>query len=161
MRVIKEDEGINLDITELNQKSKCTFAVKLAERASSYIQKSSVKSSIFEAINIGWEWIHTEQNAGDVLYNFLDNEKNGFTLYQEMEKNEKEISAWDCIIDAIAYVSKAAYEKEGIKYLPEPIEIVDDNIFTHMIKSLILCDDRESEYIKYVYQGCLEEIRID
>ena len=55
-----------------------------------------------------------------------------------MEEDEVEISAWDCIIDAIAYVSKAAYEKEGIKYLPESIEIVDDNIFTHMMQSLIL-----------------------
>ena len=27
-----------------------------------------------------------------------------------------------------------AYEKEGVKYLPEPIEIVDDNIFTHMVQ---------------------------
>ncbi len=148
---ILEIEKIIIHVKELNQKSKCTFAVKLAERASSYIQKNSVKSLVYEAIDAAWKWIHKDENAGEVLYNFLDNEENGFTLYQEIEEDEIEISAWDCIIDAIAYVSKAAYEKEGIEYLPEPIEIVDDNIFTHMIESLILCDSMESEYIKDVF----------
>lgn len=64
-----------------------------------------------------------------------------------MEEDEHCISAWDCIIDAIAYVSRAAYEKEGEKYLPEPIELVDDNIFIHMKKSLILCNSIECENI--------------
>ena len=155
MRAIKEDWEINLNIVELNQKSKCTFAVKLAERASSYIQKSCVKSLINEALDIAREWIHIEGNAGEALYIFLDNEENGFTLYQEMEEDEVEISAWDCIIDAIAYVSKTAYEKEGIEYLPEPIEIVDDNIFIHMMQSLILCDGMESEYIKDVFYAVI------
>ena len=89
----------------------------------------------------------------------LDNEENGFTLFQEMEEDEKNISAWDCIIDAVAYVSRAAYEKEGVKYLPEPIEIVDDNIFTHMVQSLILCDSMECEYIEKVYKKCLGEVK--
>ena len=103
--------------------------------------------------------VHTEENVGEVLYNFLDNEENGFTLFQEMEEDEKKISAWDCIIDAVAYVSRAAYENEGIKYLPEPIEIVDDNIFTHMVQSLTLCDSMECEYIEKVYKKCLEEVK--
>lgn len=124
-----------MDITELEQKNTCTFAIKLAEKASSYLQESNVKALINEAIEVSWKWVHTEENLGEVLYNFLDNEENGFTLFQEMEEDEKNICAWDCIIDAVAYVSRVAYEKEGVKYLPEPIEIVDDNIFTHMIHS--------------------------
>lgn len=147
-----------MDITKLEQKSKCTFAIKLAEKASSYLKESNVKSFINEAIEICWKWVHTEENLGEVLYNFLDNEENGFTLFQEMEENRKKICAWDCIIDAVAYISRVAYEKEGIKYLPEPIEIVDDNIFTHMMHSLVLCDGTEREYIDKVYQKCLEEV---
>lgn len=147
-----------MDITKLEQKNKCTFAIKLAEKASSYLQESNVKGLINEAIEAGWRWVYTEENLGEVLYNFLDNEENGFTLFQEMEEDEKSISAWNCIIDAIAYVSKSAYEKEGVKYLPEPIEMVDDNIFTHMVHSLILCDGMEREYIEKIYQKCLEEV---
>ena len=148
-----------MDITKLEQKNKCIFAIKLAEKASSYLQESNVKGLINEAIEVSWKWVHTEENVGEVLYNFLDNEENGFTLFQEMEEDEKKISAWDCIIDAVAYVSRAAYENEGIKYLPEPIEIVDDNIFTQMVQSLTLCDSMECEYIEKVYKKCLEEVK--
>ncbi len=147
-----------MDITKLGQKSKCIFAIKLAEKASSYLQGKNVKVLLNEAIKVSSKWVHTEENLGEVLYDFLDNEENGFTLFQEMEKDEKNISAWDCIIDAVAYVSRAAYEKEGVNYLPEPIESVDDNIFTHMMHSLILCDGMEREYIEKVYQNCLEEV---
>lgn len=141
-----------MDITKLEQKSKCTFAIKLAERAASYLQESNVKNLINEAMDICWKAVYTEENLGEVLYNFLDNEENGFTLFQEMEEN---ISAWDCIIDAVAYMSRVAYEKEGIKYLPEPIEIVDDNIFKHMMHRLVLCNGMEREYIEKIYQKLL------
>lgn len=147
-----------MDITKLEQKNKSIFAIKLAEKAYSYLQESNAKDLVNEAIKVSWKWVHTEENLGEVLYDFLDNEENGFTLFQEMEEDEKNISAWDCIIDAVAYVSRAAYEKEGVNYLPEPIESVDDNIFTHMMHSLILCDGMECEYIEKVYQKCLEEV---
>ena len=99
------------------------------------------------------------KNAKETADSSKDNEENRFTLFQEMEEDEKKISAWDCIIDAVAYVSRAAYENEGIKYLPETIEIVDDNIFTHMVQSLTLCDSMECEYIEKVYKKCLEEVK--
>lgn len=146
-----------MNITKLEQKNKCIFAIKLAEKAALYLQECNVISLINEATETSWKWVRTEDNLGEVLYRFLDNEENGFTLCQEMEEDEKNIRAWDCIIDAIAYVSKAAYEKEGVKYFPEPIEIVDDNILTHMIHSLILCDGTEREYIENVYPKCLGE----
>ncbi len=148
-----------MDIIKLDQKNKCIFAIKLAEKASSYLQGSNVNSLINEAIEVAWKCIHTEENVGEILYNFLDNEENGFTLFQEMEKDKKNISAWNCIIDSLAYVSRVAYEKEGVKYLPEPIEIVDDNIFAHMIQSLISCNSIECEYIENVYQKCLEKAK--
>lgn len=148
-----------MDITKLDQKNKCIFAIELTEKASTYLQERNVKSLINEAIKVAWKWVHTKENVGEILYDFLDNEANGFTLFQEMEKDQKNISAWNCIINSLAYVSRVAYEKEGVKYLPEPIEIVDDNIFIHMIQSLILCNSIEREYIENVYQKCLEEVK--
>lgn len=146
-----------MDITKLEQKSKCIFAIKLADRACLYLRENNAIDLIKDALKVSWQWIRTEGNAGEVLYDFLDNEENGFTLFQELEEDEKSIHAWDCIIDAVAYVSRAAYEREGAKYLPEPIEAVDDSIFVHMAHSLILCGDAEHEYIDKVYQKCLEE----
>ena len=78
-----------MDITKLGQKNKCIFAIKLAEKASSYLQVKNVKVLLNEAIKVSWKWVHTEENLGEVLYDFLDNEENGFTLFQEMEEDEK------------------------------------------------------------------------
>ena len=86
----------------------------------------------------------------------MDNEENGFTIFEEMENDEKIIAAWHCVIYAVAYISRAAYEKEGAIYFPEPIELVDDDIVQHMIQSLLVCDSKEREYIENVYQDCLK-----
>ena len=53
-----------MDITKLEQKTKCTFAIKLAEKASLYLQESSAKDLINEAIEASWKWVHTEENLG-------------------------------------------------------------------------------------------------
>lgn len=34
------------------------------------------------------------------------NEEDGFTLFQEANQETKRVDAWNCIIDAIAYVSR-------------------------------------------------------
>lgn len=146
-----------MDINKLVKEGKCILAIKSAERASLYLQEDAYKDLIHNAIKFCWEWMDTyRNNFGDTLYTFLDNEEDGFTVFQEMEKDEKKVHAWDCIIDAIAYVSRAAYEKDGIKFFPEPIEIVDDHILDHMIQSLILCDSNEKRCIEKVYGELLK-----
>lgn len=42
--------------------------------------KLPIKTIVNEAIEISWKWVHTEENLGEALYDFLDNEENGFTL---------------------------------------------------------------------------------
>ena len=37
--------------------------------------------------------------------------------------------------------------------------LANDNIFTHMVQSLILCDSMECEYIEKVYKKCLGEVK--
>ncbi len=41
-------------------------------------------------------------------------------------------------------------------YFPQPIEIVDDDLFIHVTDSLISCDPMGREYIERVYQKCME-----
>ena len=42
----------------------------------------------------------------------------------------------------------------GEKYFPEPIEMVDDTIFTHMINALKLCSSEEVEFLENLYKDC-------
>lgn len=103
-----------MDITKLEQKNKCIFAIKLAEKASSYLQESNVKGLINEAIEVSWKWVHTEENVGEVLYNFLDNEKMDLHYSKKWRKMKKN----KCVglyYRAVAYVSRAAYENRRHK----------------------------------------------
>lgn len=147
-----------MDISKFDQRQKCIFALKIGERASLYFKEENVIDLIKEALEIACGWIQSGNNVGEILYNYLDNEENGFTIFQETEEDEIIINAWNCIIDAIAYVSRAAYEREGEKYMPEPIEMVDDNVLEHMKHSLILCDSKEKLFIEDLYQRCLQTI---
>ena len=136
-----------MDISRLSRIEKCNLAIELGERAAVYLgDNDAIKSQVADALNLAKKWNETE-DAGELLYDFLDNEEHGFTIYQENEEDEIKINAWNCIIDAIAFVSKMAYLESGIKYLPEPIEIVDDDIFDHMKKALSLCGEEEREFI--------------
>ena len=130
----------------MDSKEKCRYAIKLAERAVLYLDDNA-KKIVNEAIITALDWIQTECDVAEKLYNYLDNESNGFTILQESETDEIKISAWNCIIDAIAYVSRKAYEKKEVKYLPEPLEMADDSIFTHMETSLNNCSLKERKHI--------------
>lgn len=145
-----------MDIDCLTQRDKAIFAIRLAEKANFYLQADN-QNMVKEALSLCRKWIETESDLGEELYYFLDNEENGFTLLQEFEEDDIKISAWNCIIDAIAIVSRMAYEKMGQRFFPEAIEIVDDNTFSHMISALIFCNDTEKDYIVSVYDACLKE----
>lgn len=145
-----------MDMDCLVQRNKAIFAIRLAEKASFYLQVDN-QNIVKEALLLCWEWIETEIALGEELYFFLDNEENGFTLLQEFEEDSIKISAWNCIIDAIAILSRMAYEKMGQRFFPEAIEIVDDSTFSHMISALIFCNDTEKDFIASVYDACLKE----
>lgn len=95
----------------------------------------------------------------------MDNEENGITIIQEMSVNEVDVIAWNCIIDAVAYTSRKAFEKEGVKYYPEPIALVDDTLVNHCIECFEKCIENSDGYIQrissllYGYQD--EEIASD
>ena len=145
-----------MDIDCLTQRDKAIFAIRLAEKANFYLQADN-QNMVKEALSLCRKWIETESDLGEELYYFLDNEENGFTLLQEFEEDDIKTSAWNCIIDAIAIVSRMAYEKMGQRFFPEAIEIVDDSTFSHMISALIFCNDTEKDYIASVYDACLKE----
>ena len=82
----------------------------------------------------------------------MDDEENGITIIQEMSENEKDIAAWNCIIDTVAYTSRKAMEMEGVEYFPEPIALVDDTLVEHFISSIEQVKDDSTLLIKNTYE---------
>ena len=132
------------------------FSLSIAQKAKNFIPYPEAKVFIESAIQQGSELINCKYDVADELYSFLDNEENGFTVLQERETDAVIIAAWDCIIDAIAILCKYAYMERGDSYLPEPIELVDEDTIHHMIKSFLSCNGGDKEQICKLFYASTE-----
>lgn len=145
-----------MNIENLSLKGRAIFSITLAERAAAYLQRE-YQDSVNAATKLCRAWINTGECSADDLYQLLDDEDHGFTLIQEEEDDEVRINAWNCVIDAIAIISRMAYEGEGQTFFPEPIEMVDSSTFLHMADSLVLCNSKEKKIVSDAYEMCLQK----
>lgn len=129
---------------------KLIFLLGLSEKVLSVFSRKEDRILAKKVICKCWEWLKSKENIGDVLYELLDNEENGITLIQEMSDNKIEIEAWNCIIDAVAYTSRKAFEKEGVKYYPEPIALVDDTLLDHFMECFEFCVENPDFYVREI-----------
>lgn len=124
------------------------ICLDLAEQVKEKIRNETAKELVEEAIELCRGWMKNGGTIADRLYNFLDNEEDGFTVFQEAEKDPKTIAAWDVVIDALAIICRNAYVEEAAAYFPEPIEAVDVKTISHMIDSYLNCGGEEEEVEK-------------
>ena len=139
-----------MKLDDMSVTQKCIFCVKVVEYLKNGVDNEMAVSYIDRALDLSKSWILNQENIATTLYNLIDNEDNGFTMFQELEEDEKKIMLWNCIIDAFAFICRKAYENIGTKYYPEPIELVDDDTLTHLTDSFMLYDDENSEVIKNI-----------
>lgn len=140
----------NTNFSSLTDVEKVIFFLGLSEKVLSVFSQKEEQIFAQEVINKCWEWVKSKENIGDILYNLLDDEENGITIIQEMSVNEVDVIAWNCIIDAVAYTSRKAFEKEGVKYYPEPIALVDDTLIDHFIDCFEKCIENSDDYIQRI-----------
>lgn len=130
---------------------KTLFFLGLSERVvSEFTSKEDQKLARYALYNC-WEWLEYKSTSGDLLYDLLDNEETSITISLELADNETDIMAWNCIIDAVAFTSRKAFEKEGVKYYPEPISLVDDTIVEHFTECFNKCVGHADSYINDIY----------
>lgn len=118
----------------LDDEKKTVFFLSAAQRVIDQISDNTILSVCKFAMKNCWEQITDHNYNGEVLYDFLDNEENGITLLGEMIEDTNQLAALNCVIDAIAYTSHYSYEKENIKFYPEPVMLVDDDLIDHLIE---------------------------
>lgn len=147
-----------MDISKLNDTYKNTYCILLAEKAKEYLKDSENYKYIEKALRQCRQWIKGKEDIADQLYAALDNEETGFSVLQEMEEDMQKVYAWDCIIYAVAYVAKSAYEEMGAEYFPEPIELVDEETPILLETALIECEEKNREFIVEIYEKCRQEV---
>ena len=141
----------NSDFNGLTEDGKVIFFLGLSEEVSLLFSQKKDRVQAQEVIFECWRWLEKKENIGETLYELLDNEENGITIIQERSDNETDITAWNCIIDAVAYTSRKAFEREGVKYYPEPIALVDDSLVEHFVDCFQKCVETSDMLLQRMY----------
>jgi len=138
--------------SHLTDEGKVLFFILLSKEILSDFTQVEDRQLAQNALSKSLEWVKNKEEIGYELYDLLDDEENGITIIQEMSENEKDIAAWNCIIDTVAYTSRKAMEMEGVEYFPEPIALVDDTLVEHFISSIEQVKDDSTLLIKNTYE---------
>lgn len=119
---------------DLSNEKKTAFFIGVSEKGITFLKNEHRAELARNAVECCWEWLINRKYDGEFLYELLDNEETGVTIISDMTDDTVESAIWNCLIDTIAFVSRQAYDGEGAKYFPEPIELVDDNLGEHLLK---------------------------
>lgn len=138
--------------SHLTDEGKVLFFILLSKEILSDFSQVEDRQLAQNALSKSLEWVKNKEEIGYELYDLLDDEENGITIIQEMSENKKDIAAWNCIIDTVAYTSRKAMEMEGVEYFPEPIALVDDTLVEHFISSIEQVKGDSTLLIKNTYE---------
>lgn len=128
-----------IDFEKLSDDKQIAFYLGLSDRVASQVIDVQNGDKAEFALKKCWNWFFSNEGSGDVLYFSLVDEETGITLIAEDEENELQQDAWNCIIDAIAFTSRKAYDLEKTEYYPEPIELVDNELIYHFLQCYENC----------------------
>ncbi|MEN2667811.1 Imm6 family immunity protein [Listeria aquatica] len=120
----------------LDDHKKIEYLLKSCENIIPYFSMKEYQNRATFCIEACWSWLKNKEKDGEYLYDLLDDEGEGLVSIQYSAKSNKDKNIWSCIIDALAYTSRKAYESEGDRYFPEPIALVEDSIIEHFNASL-------------------------
>ncbi|MDE5583044.1 MAG: hypothetical protein K2J08_05020 [Ruminococcus sp.] len=128
---------------------KTAFLLGLSMKTVSLLSQSELKATAEKSIEYCWKWLYNGSPDGDFLYELLVNEQNGITIFAENTDDISEQTVLNCIIDAVAFTSRKAYESENLKWYPEPIELVSDELIHHFMECYNYCFS-DDNYIKNI-----------
>lgn len=137
------------DFISLNDDKKTAFLLKLSMKTVSLLHKAEQRNTAEKAIEYCWEWLYNGSPDGNFLYELLVNEQDGITMFAENTEDISEQAIWNCIIDAVAFTSRKAYESENLQWYPEPIELVSDELIYHFMECYHCCFT-DDNYIKNI-----------
>ncbi|MDM5284309.1 Imm6 family immunity protein [Peribacillus frigoritolerans] len=115
-------------INNLNAAAKVAIGLVIAENMYNIISmdEPGYKTGR-EALDSCWKWLEGEKIDADDLCNYIDSED--FVDVAEFANKEKDVQkqyAWYSVLDAVSYTTYQAYKKEKRDFVPQVIEVIDD-----------------------------------
>jgi len=91
-----------------------------------------------EALDKCWRWVEHGNVLAIDIYKLIDDpECESAYEYGMAEQEYRKKVMWYCLADAFAYTNWQAFNKEGIKYLPQIIEGINEEGFNDYIKDVV------------------------
>ncbi|MFJ8526921.1 Imm6 family immunity protein [Bacillus sp. NPDC094106] len=147
----------------LNADKQAGFLLGLSEIVIDVLSHSSGYEEAKETMIICWEWREYKQKSGDKIYYLLDDgtEFSGLFIRMEMDKGNLQEAVWNCIVDAVAYTDWQAYLHQKEKYLPSPIENVDEDLVQHFLDNFHEIKSINKELVEKFILYCEKIERVD
>lgn len=129
------------NILALSDDAQATLFVIIAENALKFSNEIKTHEISNNALRMCWQWIESKQSSGDELYELIDSGKNyDLVDFQEDIDDEREVDILNCIINAVIYTCKKAYDLNN-EYLPQAVESANESLYEHSKNILLNLDD--------------------
>ncbi|PAE17906.1 immunity protein imm6 [Virgibacillus sp. 7505] len=124
-------------INRLNDDAKVALGLVVAEKMYGAVTIDEPGYKVGRsALDSCWEWLEGRNVTAEDLYNYIDSEDYmDVAEFASEEESEQKQYAWYTVLDAVSYTIYQAYKKEKIKYVPQAIEIVDDETLKILIEN--------------------------
>jgi hypothetical protein len=87
-----------------------------------------------DTLKHAWEWVGGETFSADDLYFFVENESNynlaNCGAMSRGPSKQIKMDTWDVVTLAVGHVCWRAFKMEGARYLPQSLEIIDDDMMS-------------------------------
>lgn len=121
----------------LDREKQVSFYLGLSENIVSLLENSMFYNDVRKALDLCWNWFETKKVLGDELYTLLDDgtEYNGLFIKMQMDEEKANEPIWECIVTAISFVNKVAFESENVAYLLSPLEFIEENLISYFLEN--------------------------
>jgi hypothetical protein len=158
---MKEQPGMFTKVTQLRSDAQVAYLLTLSETIIQKLSGSDGYEKASEALKACWDWVETKRVSGDCLYDFLDTiDETGLFILMQLEKDAVKQRVWICVVSAISYTTWKAYQERGEKYLPAPIEEVDEDFILYFIEQFHAIGARYKEISEKLLQFLLENHKV-
>jgi hypothetical protein len=144
----------------INEDARVAYLLALTEKIIDQVTEGY--NDARQAIDKCWKWVEEKKYDGADLYLvFVNEEDGGVSMFYEEAvdtDNHQQASIWLCINYALEYTIWQAYKFEygNDQYVPQPIEIVDDEMIDAFTQEIRKVDGYQEEWAERLKQYLLE-----
>jgi hypothetical protein len=149
-------------LEKLSSDEKVAYLLTLTEKMMHQTEKYHWYGLARRAMDMCWEWLEEKKHHADELYLRLDNEDGDGLIHIEGvafvddQPDPQEEAMWFCVTTALAYVTSQAYEYEREEYVPQTVELVDEEGMDWFMEKIVKVDGYQEEWAERLREYLLK-----